>query len=205
MMIRMILAATTVLALAGCDSNARRYALEVTPSATPQAKVRARVSLVMVRSVSLPTYAAAEEIAFQDESGVIKLNNSDLWADEPERAMTLLISRHLNQMTSATVAPQPWPLEETPQATVDIRVEQLVATNRGTLRLSGQYFIGGQEIEHTDLDTDPPKVPYRTIRSRSELFDIEVPLSSGEPGVLATAHSNVLRMLSERIARDLGR
>jgi len=116
-----------------------------------------------------------------------------------------VISRHLNQMTSATVAPQPWPLEETPQAVVDIRVEQLVATNRNTLRLSGQYFVGGQEIEHDNIDEEPPKVLPRTIRSRSELFDIDVPLPSAEPGALATAQSAALRVLAERIARNLAR
>ncbi|WP_083098381.1 PqiC family protein [Pseudophaeobacter leonis] len=180
MTLRLLVAAAAAVALAGCDDNTRRYALDATPTESA-VKVRARVASVLVRAVSLPTYAAAEEIAFQDASGVIKLNKSDLWADEPERATTLLTSRHLNQMTSATVAPQPWPLEETPQATVDIRVEQLVATNRNTLRLSGQYFIGGQEIESYDTDEARPKVARRTIRSRSELFDIEVPLLSAGP------------------------
>lgn len=145
--------------------------------------------------------------------GVIKLTRSVLWADEPERAITLLISRHLNQMTSATVAPQPWPLEETPEATVDIRVEQLVALNRNRLCLSGQYFIGGQEIDTYDTDEARPKVVRRTSRSRSELFDIEVPLPSAGPntgpsaetGALAAAQSEALRLLAERIARDLAR
>lgn len=125
-------------------------------------------------------------------------------------------------MTSATVAPQPWPFEETPQATVDIRVEQLVATNRNTLRLSGQYFaggqeVGGQEIETYDTDEARPKLARRTIRSLSELFDIEVSLprtgprtgpSAGliaDPGALAAAQSDALRLLAERIAQELAR
>jgi len=75
MTLRLILAVTTAFALAGCEDNIRRYALDATPSSSP-VKVRARVSSVLVRSVSLPTYAAAEEIAFQDATGVIKLNKS---------------------------------------------------------------------------------------------------------------------------------
>ncbi len=200
MMFRMILAATTLLALAACDDNTRRYPLEATPSTI---KVRASVSSVLVRSVSLPTYAASEEIAFQDEFGVIKLSASDLWADDPERATTLVISRHLNQMTSATVAPEPWPIEEQPKATVDVRVEQLVATNRNTLRLSGQYFVGGQEIQPEYSEDPEPKSPRYTIRARSRLFDIEVPLPGAASGALAVAQSNALRVLSERIAKDL--
>jgi len=196
----MILAATTLLALAACDDNTRRYPLEATPSTI---KVRASVSSVLVRSVSLPSYAASEEIAFQDEFGVIKLSASDLWADDPERATTLVISRHLNQMTSATVAPEPWPIEEQPKATVDVRVEQLVATNRNTLRLSGQYFVGGQEIQPEYSEDPEPKSPRYTIHARSRLFDIEVPLPGAASGALAVAQSNALRVLSERIAKDL--
>ena len=204
MMLRLILAAATAMSVAACADNTRRYALEATPSEKP-VKLRARVGTVLVRSVSLPTYAASEEIAFQDATGVIRLSDTELWADDPERATTLVVSRHLNQMTSATVAPQPWPLEEVPDAAVDIRVEQLVATNRGTLRLSGQYFIGGQEIEPDDSLDETPKTPRRTIRSRSRLFDIEVRLGSAEPGALARAQSAALRVLSEEIARDLAR
>lgn len=204
MMFRVVLAAATAVTLAGCEDNSRRYALEATSSVAPVKQMRARVSSVLVRSVSLPTYAAAEEMAFQDETGVIKLNKTELWADEPERATTLVISRHLNRMLAATIAPEPWPLEEAPQAAVDIRVEQLLATNRNTLRLSGQYFIGGQEIEPS-LDEEIPKVPRRTIRSQAELFDIEVAILSETPGVLAAAQSDALRILAERIAKDLSR
>jgi hypothetical protein len=204
MMLRVLLAAATAVTLAGCEDNSRRYALEASPSVETMKKMRARVSSVLVRSVSLPTYAAAEEMAFQDETGVIKLNKTELWADEPERATTLVISRHLNRMLSATVAPEPWPLEESPEAAVDIRVEQLLATNTNTLRLSGQYFIGGQEIE-PDLDEEIPKVPRRTIRSQAELFDIEVVIVSEAPGVMATAQSDALRLLAVRIAKDLAR
>ena len=202
MTFRMLLAAATCLAVSGCEDTTQRYPLE---AVTSSVKVRVAVSSVLVRSVSLPTYAAAEEIAFQDETGAIKLNASELWADDPERATTLVISRHLNQMTSATVAPQPWPMEEQPLAAVDIRVEQLLATNRNTLRLSGQYFIGGQEIEQ-DYSEDPgDKAPQRTIRSRSRLFDIDVPVQGNAPGALAAAQSDALRVLAEEIARDLAR
>ena len=161
MMLRAILALAIATGLANCADTSRRYGLEATPS---QVKVRARVSSVLIRTVSLPTYAEAEEIAIQDESGVIRISKSDLWADEPERATTLVISRLLNLMTGATVAPQPWPLEETPQAVVDVRVEQLLATNRNTLRLSGQYFLGGQEVDQEFSEDEEPKPLRRTIK-----------------------------------------
>ena len=202
MMLKAILVLAIATGLASCTDTSRRYEIQAAPSAV---KVRARVSSILVRTVSLPTYASAEEIAYQDPSGAIKINKSDLWADEPERATTLVISRHLNVMTAATVAPQPWPLEESPQAMVDIRVEQLLATDRNTLRLAGQYFIGGQEIEQDLGEDGEPKPPRRTIRSISRLFDIEVPLQDADIGTLAGAHSNALRILAEKIARDFAR
>lgn len=200
MMLRAILALAIATGLASCSDTSRRYGLEATPSPV---KVRSRVSSVLIRTVSLPTYAEAEEIAIQDASGVIRISKSDLWADEPERATTLVISRLLNLMTAATVAPQPWPLEETPQAVIDIRVEQLLATNRNTLRLSGQYFLGGQELDPEFNEDGEPKPPRRTIRSRSRLFDIEVPLQSPDLGELTRAHSDALRILAEKIAHEL--
>lgn len=205
MFLRLLLASVLLLPLAACDSDTRRFTIEAAPPAKEEVRLRARVGKVLVRTVSLPTYAASEEVAFEDATGVIKLSKSDFWADEPERATTLVISRLLNQMTTATVAPQPWPLEETPQAAVDIRVEQLLATNRATLRLSGQYFIGGAEIE-PDFDAeDVPKSPRYTIRSKARLFDIHVPLASTETAAFAAAQSQALRVLAEKIARDLSR
>ena len=202
MMLRAILILALTTGVVGCSDASRRHEIEAAPSAV---KVRSRVSSILIRTVSLPTYAAAEEIAFQDPSGAIKIVKSELWADAPERATTLVISRQLNLMTSATVAPQPWPLEEGPLAIVEIRVEQLLATNRETLQFSGQYFIGGREIEQDLGEDEAPKPPRRTIGSRSRLFDIEVPLQSTDIRTLAKAHSEALRLLAEKIARDLAR
>jgi len=203
MIFRSCLAVIAIL-VAGC-SDPEQYVIETSPS---EVKVRAAVKRILVRTVSLPTYAAAEEIAFQDETGAIRANKTGLWADEPERATTLVISRHLNQMTSSTVAPEPWPLGETPQAVVDIRVEQFLATNRATLRLSGQYFLGGEEestSELTDEELAAGKRPRRTFPSKSRLFDIQVPLPGEGLPALAAAQSAALRILSEKIARDLAR
>ncbi len=51
MMLRLLLAAAADVALAGCDDNTRRYALDATPTES-SVKVRARVGSVLVRGVT---------------------------------------------------------------------------------------------------------------------------------------------------------
>lgn len=193
------------LLLASCGETGPRYLVEPSES---DLRVRAAVDTVLVRTVSLPTYAAAEEIAYQDETGAVRTTGEGLWADEPERGATLAISRHLNAMTGVTVAPEPWPLPDVPEAVVDVRVEQMLATNEGTLRLAGQYFVGSEQPDPPEPDFDdeePPKAPPPPVRARSRIFDIVVPLRGEGLGALGRAQSAAMTELSERIARDLAR
>jgi uncharacterized lipoprotein YmbA len=178
-MIRSFLASILTLGLlAGCSATTERYVLEPSKS---DLRLRISAASVMVRSVSLPTYAAAEEIPVQGADGVIR---------DPERAMTLVLARQLNAMTTAVVAPEPWPLDGVPDVAIDIRVEQMLATNTGMLRLSGLYFIGGAGIE---------------VAPNVRTFEIEAPVRGESFGALATAQSEALRLLAERITRDLAR
>lgn len=207
MILRLAATLIAAIALVACGDTTERIALDAAPS---ELRVRVPVRLLLVRQVSLPTYAAAEELAFEDPSGVIQTSDLGLWADEPERATTLIVSRYLNTMTTATVAPEPWPLSEPPDSVVDIRVAHLLATNRGNLRLSGQYFLGGEEIEEdlTQGDDEAAPVrryPRRTLRSSSELFDIHVPIPTRTAQGLSNAQSQALKILAETIARDLAR
>ncbi len=144
------------LGLAACGDGGPRYLVE---SPTSDLRVRAAVKTLLVRTVSLPSYAADEEIAFQDDEGVVRTGNFGLWADDPERATTLAVTRHLNMMTSAKVAPEPWPLPQTPEGVVDIRVETFLATNKNSFRVSGQYFLGSEEADPEDPFGDPDAPP----------------------------------------------
>ncbi|MEM9437561.1 MAG: PqiC family protein, partial [Pseudomonadota bacterium] len=196
-----------VLALGACADTTDRYILENEPSAV---HVHSRVRFVLVRTVSLPTYAAAEEIAVKGNEGIIRISNEGLWADDPERATTLVITRHLTEMTNATVAAEPWPLSESPEAAIDVRVQNFFPTPENTLRLSGLYFLGGEEIEEVENFDDAefpttPKVPRRTIRSRTVPFEFVVPLPDYSISALVRGQSVLLRALSEKIAYDLSR
>lgn len=200
-----ILAAACMLGLLAACTSTPQYLVE---TRTSDLNVRAAVRTVLVRTVSLPTYAADQKIAVQDDTGSIQAEDFGLWADEPERATTLSITRHLNAMTSAKVAPDPWPLPEPPQGVVDIRIETFIATNRNTFRASGQYFMGSEIPDPVDDPDDldkPPKVLPAPLPDKARLFNIEIPLPTKTPADIAAAQAAALLALSEKVARDLSR
>lgn len=141
---------------------------------------------VVVRDVSLPDYAASQEIFTQGADGALTSSPKLLWADEPARAITLELARHLTQLTGARVASEPWPFTSGPDAAVEVRVEQLMAGADGTLRMSGQYFVASE-----------------SGRARSKLFDLSVPVAGpqGAAGI-AAARGRIVRDLARAIASD---
>lgn len=158
----------------------------------PDAPVAAsRVSIayrsVEIREVSLPSYAASDEIAFETDAGALESSGKALWADAPSRAITLELSRALLQITGAQIAPEPWPFEAFPDARIEVRVEQLLAGADGQLRLSGQYFVANV--------LDRPE--------RTRLFSLSVPVPpEGGASGFATARGEAVAALARQIATD---
>ncbi len=124
-----ILALFLPLLLAGCLSGqAPRFAVEPVPSTV---KVRTSASTIELADVTLPNYATENWLTVQDEAGaLVPLRDAD-WADEPSRAMTFALVRHLSEITGAKVAADPWPLAGIPEAEVRVRVEQMIADTTG--------------------------------------------------------------------------
>ena len=181
----MTLIATT--ALAACSGPTNRVDLVPLQS---ELRRTADVSSILVRTVSLPTYADVEEIAIQTPEGLIVTDGSFLWADQPDRAATLTISRHLNTALSILAAPEPWPFVGLSDVVVEVRVEEIIAGGDGLFRLRGQYFIGGNGIDYPE-----------TVQR----FNYTAPLASMGVGSVAMAQSQVLLALSEDIAKSLSR
>ena len=96
------------LTVAGCGGTPDLYS--VTPPAVTET-VRISFRAVEVRDVSLPTYAAADEIAVRDETGKLVTDTGTLWADSPERAVALELAGNLARLSGARVASEPWPFE----------------------------------------------------------------------------------------------
>ena len=139
-----------------------------------------------VRSVSLPTYAASEQIYGQGADGVLVSTGSVLWGDVPELAITLELSRTLAELTGARTAPEPWPFDARPQAQIDVRFEDLLAGADGIFRVSGQYFVSAE-----------------TGRERSGIFRLQVPYESGAGAEsIAQARSRAILDLAKVIAKE---
>lgn len=169
--------------LAACGVSPDRYTV-ATPPVTEQQPIA--FAAVEVREVSLPAYAASDEIALRDADGKVLSDGSVLWADTPDRAVALEFSRILAQVSGARVASSPWPFEAFPQARLDLRFENLIAGSDGQFRATGQYFVAVSEG-----------------RERSGLFDLAVPfdLEAG-PSAIAGARGQIILDLARFVARN---
>ena len=156
------------------------------PKAQVDATQRISYDAVALREVSLPTYAASEDIYVADANGSLSMTSGLLWADDPSRAITLELSRYLSQITGAQVASAPWPVEGYPDADIEVRIEDMLALSDNTFRLSGQYFVAPENG-----------------RDRAKLFDLSVAIA-GEAGAtdIAAARGQAVRDLALTIARD---
>ncbi|APZ54871.1 PqiC family protein [Salipiger abyssi] len=175
------------LILAACSGAEPRYLIEPPIQA---ASARLRVATLEVREVSLPAYAEASEIVLEGEDGALTQIDNALWADDPSRAVTLAIAEHIGRASNATVAAEPWPLEEDAQAAVQVTVAQMVARADGTVALSGQYAISSYD---------------RVVRERIERFAISVPLAEATPAGIAQATGAAIAQLAAEITESLSR
>ncbi|SLN68179.1 PqiC family protein [Roseisalinus antarcticus] len=168
--------------LGGCAKEVR-YTV---PQAEPEVRVASIYSSVEVVEVTLPDYAAAEDIyLLQPDGGISALG--PLWADDPARAVTLQLSRDLGAIIGRNVAPEPWPFRSFADARLDVRMEEFVATSNGTFRIAGQYFVA----------------PESGGRDRAGQFSIEVPLAAQDsPGAIAAARSQAVATLAAQVARN---
>lgn len=173
------------LSLAACaGSTAERYAV---PDLSTDQRVRIAASTVEVREVSLPTYARSEEIWRETESGALVSDPATLWADEPSRGMTQELSRNLAALTGARVAAEPWPFRTPADATLEIRVEEMIAGADGRFRLAGQYYTATGS----------------GARDRAGDFTLWAPIEEGSgPTGIAMARASAVKELARQIAEN---
>ena len=177
-----------ILLAAACGSgNEARFLIDP-PAATAETPVR--VATIELREVSLPAYAAAVEIAQQEETGALRNLPDTLWADDPVRGVTMALASALDRATTATAAAEPWPLDEPAQARVEVRVERMFAGLDGQFRFAGQFAVAS---------------PDGIIRERVRRFDIAVPVASEGAGGIADASGVAISRLAGEIAAELRR
>lgn len=174
-------------ALSACSPLESRVALSPMPSSL---ELRPLVGSAMIRTVSLPTYAAVEEIPFETIDGRIEVNEDVLWADEPERAVTLILTRTVGDILNTDVGPDPWPFAGLPDVSVDVRVQRMLGSADGTFALTGQFFVASEGAQ---------------FRDSTNSFEITQSITDTSLASIAAAQSAALLALSEQIARTLGR
>ena len=170
--------------LAGCGAEP---ALFTAPVSQPTERVAISYRSVSVLDVSLPVYAASQEIALIAPGGALESSGDNLWADEPERAVTLALTRTLTQISGARIVPEPWPFQGFPDAVLDIRVEEMLG-DAGVYRLSGQYFVAPEDARRRDV-------------ARLFALDVHYDTEAGLAAV-AAARSEAILQLATLIARE---
>lgn len=177
---------TGLIALAACSSPEKTARYVIDPPAAQQ-RLPNRLDLAELREVSLPQYASGQEIAYQTEDGALRSTPDNIWADDPPRAMTLVLARQISALSGATVVAEPWPLSNGPDRRIEVRVEQLLARADGVVRLSGVYFVSAADLGGG-----------RDVVRR---FDLSVPIEGECPPAIAAAQSRAIELLAERIAQ----
>jgi uncharacterized lipoprotein YmbA len=182
-MLPRLVAALALTALAACGTT--QYFAP--PQATSELRLNVATETVAIVDVTIPEYAINQEIPVEQPDGALLTDTDQLWADLPDRALTGALVRHLNVITDAQVAAEPWPLSGFPEAEVSIFVEDMIVGADGRLRFTGTYAVG--------FESDR--------RGVIEPFVIFAPVPApGYPGIMA-AHEAAWLQLAERVARDL--
>lgn len=167
--------------LAACSAPDQFIA---SPRLVADDRIPSKFASIEIVRVSLPSYAEREEISVM-EDGVLVLSETQ-WVDEPSRAMTLALSRHLSEITEARVASEPWPFDGFAESRVEVRVEELIIRDNA-LRLAGEYHV-------VDLE--------RRNRDHAHLFALSAPMAAPTPASVAAARARLVLDLAELIARD---
>ena len=179
------LIATLALAACGLTGGDTLFLFEPTSS---QMRVTTNVRSIEVMEVDLPEYANAPEILVKGVGGAVETGGSNLWADAPSRAIAAALGRNLSEITGATTATEPWPLEQFPDMRLEVRVDQMIADISGGFRLTGQYFL-------TPMGRD--------FRDRAVRFSITEPIEGEGPAAYSRAASRAVLTLSEQVATQL--
>lgn len=175
----------SLLALAACAGPETTSRFLLDPPAT-EARLPNRLGQTELREISLPQYAAGQEIPWQEGDGTLRSRADQVWADDPSRAMTRVLARQISELTGATVIEAPWPLAEGPQRRLEVRVERMLAGADGVFRLSGRYFVSPVLGEGGDI---------------ARRFDIAAPVEGTGAPAIARAQSKAVQLLAAQIAQ----
>lgn len=187
---RLSLFPLAALALVAACSNPMKTGRYLIDPPVSGERVPDRIGTAELKDVSLPEYASGDEVAWQSGDGAVRLDSKKLWADSPQRAVTMSLARAISDISGATVIAEPWPLSEPPRRKIEVRVEKALAQAgqggaAGDYRLAGRYFVSDDRAGGAN-------------QARS--FDISIPMASEAPAEIARAQSQAIAQLARQIA-----
>lgn len=142
---KLLLVLTIVAAASACTSGPppTLYLLEpvrAKSDATELAK-KSGIEALGMSPVILPGYATSSKITGLRADGTVFQDDANQWAEEPEDAITRLLSDRLRAHTEATVLVEPWPRDFEPSARVEVTFGKFLREPRGGAYLSGQILL----------------------------------------------------------------
>ncbi|MFK7995588.1 MAG: membrane integrity-associated transporter subunit PqiC [Granulosicoccus sp.] len=135
---------TVVVSVSACSSGPppKLYLLDArTAEGSTSETESASLTALGISQVKLPGYASDPRIASSGGDGLIVLLDSERWAEEPEDAITRLLSERLRVHATATVLVEPWPRDYSPQARVEVVFDRLLREADGGAHLAGQIQL----------------------------------------------------------------
>ncbi|CTQ49682.1 PqiC family protein [Jannaschia donghaensis] len=157
------------------------------PATQSEVRVNVRAQTVQVNEISIPEYAINQEIPIQQPDGSLTTDTDKLWADLPDRAMQGALTRHLNTITDARVAAEPWPLSGFPEVEVSIFVDDMIVQSNSILLLTGTYAMKS-EVGRDSVGNFAISAPVIDLDSYTAII---------------AAHEAAWQQLAEVLARDL--
>lgn len=198
------LPAVLSLALLAACSNPEKTGRYLIDPPTPPVRVANQLGpTVELRDVSLPEYASGQEVSWQTPDGAVRSTPDNLWADNPERAVTLTLARAISDVSGAAVIAEPWPLGEPAERRLEVRVEKALAQRDGIYRLSGRYYVaqdssgGANHARSFDI-----AVPMQVAQGSASSAGLgrRTPSATASPAAIAAAQNAAIAQLAAQIA-----
>lgn len=91
--------------------------------------------------VELPGYVGDARITSVDKKGIVYHDDRHRWAEEPQDAISRVLSDRLRIRTGATVLIEPWPRDYEPAARIEVIFAKLLREPLGGVEMAGQILL----------------------------------------------------------------
>ena len=190
----LIIGALVACGCSGCRSvtpPVNYYVITAVATAPPVIAMETdgRLMSVGLRTVELPGYAKRLHLVKRSGSNRLAIADYHRWADHPDRMVQRVIGENLQiLMPAASVYSAPWPAGLKPDRVVDISLLELIGTNDTSMLLNAVWTVS---------DGRNPSLV------RSHRTTLSHPMTGSAFADLASAHDQVLALLSQEVAASL--